>query len=92
MNDSEKIQSFGDMVDATERLSAPWRRIAMWILAALVATNLFWSIIVGMLVYFAYMTPTEVAQEQDLDGQTQTQSYYSGATDNGDDWQDSGKS
>lgn len=58
MNDSEKIQSFGDMVDATERLSAPWRRIAMWILAALVATNLFWSIIVGMLVYFAYMTPT----------------------------------
>lgn len=89
MNDSEKIQSFGDMVNATERLSTPWQRIAKWILAALVATNLFWTIIVWMLVYFAYMTPTKVSQEQDLDGQTQSQEYSSGATE--DEWQDNAK-
>lgn len=25
MDDKEKIQSFGDMVDAAERLTKPWR-------------------------------------------------------------------
>lgn len=32
MTDNEKIQSFGDMVDATERLTKPWR-------LALIVTN-----------------------------------------------------
>ena len=33
MDDKEKIQSFGDMVEATERLTKPWR-------IALLVTNL----------------------------------------------------
>lgn len=92
MTDNEKIKSFGDMVEATEKLSSPWRKMTLWTLAALVVTNLFWTVIVGMLVYFAYMTPTEVAQEQDFTEQEQMQSYYSGATDGSTDWQNSGKS
>ena len=34
MNDKEKIENFGDMVDATEKMSAPWRetvfKIFIW--------------------------------------------------------------
>jgi len=40
MDDKEKIQSFGDMVEASEKLTKPWRIFCMWLLAALVATNL----------------------------------------------------
>ncbi len=81
MDDKEKIQSFGDMVDATEKMSAPWRKVNLIQLIALVLTNLFWAIIVGMLVYYAYMTPIEVTQNQDLTEQQQTQEYSSGVTD-----------
>ena len=47
MDDQEKIQSFGDMVEATEKLTKPWR-------LALLVTNVLWAFIVGMLVYDTY--------------------------------------
>lgn len=80
MNDNEKIQSFGDMVDATERMSKPWQDAVRRLVWLTVATNLFWMVIVAMLVWFAYMTPAEMSQEQDLTTQHQTQTYVEGAT------------
>lgn len=73
MDDKEKIQSFGDMVDATKKLTKPW-------IIALIVTNVLWAVIVGMLVWFAYMTPAEMTQEQDFTAQHQTQSYTEGTT------------
>lgn len=80
MDDKEKIQSFGDMVDATEKMSKPWRDTVHKLLVVLVATNLFWALITGLLIWFAYMTPTTVTQEQDYVQQHQTQAYTEGAT------------
>lgn len=76
MDDKEKIQSFGDMVEATRKLTRPW-------IISLIVTNVLWAFIVGMLVWFAYMTPAEMSQEQDLTTQHQTQSYTEGATNGG---------
>lgn len=83
MDDKEKIQSFGDMVDATERMAKPWQDAVRRLVWVIVGTNLFWAVIVGMLVWFAYMTPAEMTQEQDLTEQHQTQSYTEGATNGG---------
>lgn len=80
MTDSEKIQSFGDMVDATEKMSAPWRETAFKLVKALILTNLFWAIVLGLFIWFAYMTPMDIEQEQDFTGQTQTQGYSEGVT------------
>lgn len=76
MNDNEKIQSFADMVDASERLTKPWRK-AFWL------TNILWAIIVALLVSYAYLVPTEVSQEQNFQEQNQTQTYNDGATKGG---------
>lgn len=76
MNDTEKIKSFGDMVDATERLTKPWR----W---ALIITNLLWAVVVILLVSYAYLMPSEMTQEQDLPSQHQVQTYIDGATSGG---------
>lgn len=81
MDDREKIQSFADMVDATDRLAQPWRENSKRQTIALIVTNLFWAIIVAMLVWFAYMTPIESEQQQDFTNQTQTQTYSEGVTD-----------
>ena len=83
MDDKEKIQSFGDMVDATDKMSKPWRETVHKMIIALCVTNFLWALIVGMLVWFAYMTPAEMTQEQDLTEQRQTQSYTEGATNGG---------
>lgn len=77
----EMMENFGDMVNATERMSAPWKETAWKLLKALVLTNLFWAVIVAMLVWFAYMTPIESSQEQELTEGTQQQSYSQGVTD-----------
>lgn len=73
MGENEKIKNFADMVEATRKLTRPW-------IIALIVTNVLWMLIVGMLVWFAYMTPTEMTQEQDLTNQHQSQSYTEGAT------------
>ena len=90
----EMIQNFGDMVNATERLAQPWQdECQRWKEVAekkqkhhtiqMILTNLFWCIIVGMLVWFAYMTPVDVGQEQNFEQQTQVQNYSEGVTDGG---------
>lgn len=83
MTDNEKIQSFGDMVDATDTMSAPWRETVFKLVKALVITNLFWAIVLGAFIWFAYMTPVEMEQGQQFDQQTQSQSYSEGVTNGG---------
>lgn len=83
MTDNEKIQSFGDMVDATDKMSAPWRETVFKLVKALVITNLFWAIVLGAFIWFAYMTPVEMEQGQQFDQQTQSQSYSEGVTNGG---------
>lgn len=80
MDDREKIQSFGDMVEATERISRPWRLFCLWLLIALVVTNLIWGFVHWKHIKYAYMTPTEFSQVQDFEGQTQSQQQSEGAT------------
>lgn len=77
----ETIQNFGDMVNATQQLSKPWQEHTKKLTIALVLTNALWAIIVAMLVWFAYMTPVDVGQEQDFTNQVQTQNYSEGVTD-----------
>lgn len=76
MNNDEKIKSFGDLVEATERLTKPWR-------LALIITNFLWAVVVVLLVSYAYLIPSEMTQEQDLPSQHQTQTYIDGATSGG---------
>ena len=67
MDDKEKIQSFGDMVDAAERLAKPWR-------IALLVTNLLWALVFAAFILLAYLTPDTSYQYQDFEGQAQVQS------------------
>lgn len=71
--DHEKIQNFGDMVEATEKLVKPWRIVT-------IVSNCLWAFIVAMLIWFAYMTPVEVGQNQDFTQQIQGQTYSEGVT------------
>jgi hypothetical protein len=73
MDDKEKIESFGDMVQATERLTKPWR-------IALLATNIAWAVVMLAFILLAYLTPVEMAQDQQLPDGTQSQSYTEGVT------------
>lgn len=73
MNDDEKIKNFGDMVEATEKLTKPWRR-AFWL------SNILWAAIVALLISYAYLVPSEMSQEQDMVTQHQAQTYIDGAT------------
>lgn len=77
MNDNEKVQNFSDMVDATEKLTAPWRK-------AFFLSNILWAIIVAMLVWFAYMAPIDMGQDQDFTNQHQQQYYSEGFGAHGD--------
>lgn len=73
MDDKEKIQSFGDMVDATEKLSKPWQESSKRLTIALILTNLFWALVLAAFIAFAYLTPETTYQEQDFDQNTQVQ-------------------
>lgn len=66
MNDAEKIQSFGDMVNAAEKLTKPWRR-------ALIITNCLWAVVFLAFILLAYLTPDTSYQYQDFDNHTQIQ-------------------
>lgn len=70
MNDEEKVQSFSDMVNATEKLTKPWR-------LALVITNVLWAVVFLAFILLAYLTPDTSYQMQDFEGQSQTQSVGS---------------
>lgn len=73
MTDNEKIQSFGDMVNATEKLTKPWQ-------LALIVTNILWAAVTFSLIWFAYMTPIDSSQTQTLPDSSQTQTFSQGAT------------
>lgn len=79
MNDNEKIQSFGDLVDAAEKLNKPWKTFCAWLLVALVLTNLIWGFVHWKQLQYAYMTPEEFTQTQEFDEQSQEQHYSQGA-------------
>lgn len=81
MDDKEKIQSFGDMVNATQKLSEPWQKSSFHMKILLGVTNLLWAIVVFALIWFAYMTPIDSSQTQNLPDGSQTQSYTQGVTD-----------
>lgn len=78
MNNEEKIQSFGDLVEASEKITHPWRVICGWLLAALVATNAIWGFVHWKQIQYAYLTPEEFSQTQRFDEKTQEQSYSQG--------------
>ncbi len=67
MNDTEKVQNFGDMVNATEKLTKPWR----W---ALVITNILWAVVFLAFILLAYLTPDTTYQMHDFEEQSQVQS------------------
>jgi len=75
MDDREKIQSFGDMVNAADKLAAPWRKANLVLTVALMVTNLFWAIVLAIFIWFAYMTPMSAEQTQDMPDGTQSQSF-----------------
>lgn len=83
MDDNEKIQSFGDLVDANEKLTKPWRILAGLLLLALVVTNLIWGYVHYKQIEFAYMTPVEFGQEQLFDEHAQSQNFSSGGATDG---------
>lgn len=74
MDDKDKIQSFGDMVDAAENLTKPWRR-------ALALTNILWAIVMAAFIFLAYLTPAEIETSQNQDFTNQVQTYTSTVTD-----------
>jgi len=66
MDDSEKIQSFSDLVEATEKLTKPWR-------VALFVTNVLWAAVFCAFILLAYLTPDTSYQMQNFEGQSQVQ-------------------
>jgi len=70
MDDKKTIQDFGDMVNATEKLTKPWR----W---ALIITNFLWALVFALFILLAYLTPDTSYQTQDFTEQNQTQSVGS---------------
>lgn len=67
MDHQENIQNFNDMVNATEKLTKPWR-------IALVITNVLWAVALIAFIGLAYLTPDTSYQYQDFDGNEQVQS------------------
>lgn len=70
MSEKETIQTFGDMVNASERLSKPWR-------IALIITNALWAAVFALFIALAYLSPDTSVQSQDFESQTQYQSVGS---------------
>ena len=67
MEDKEKVQSFGDMVNATDKLTRPWRVAFALTLAALVLTNAIWGFVHWKQLKYAYMTPEEWTQDNGIE-------------------------
>lgn len=67
MDHQENIQNFNDMVNATEKLTKPWR-------IALVITNVLWAVALIAFIGLAYLTPDTSYQYQDFEGNEQVQS------------------
>ena len=74
MTDKEKIENFGDLVNASDKLASPWRKANFILTIALVATNFFWAIVLCVFIWFAYMSPDTTYQTQEFEGHQQVQS------------------
>lgn len=81
--DDERIQNFSDLVAASEQITRPWRKLALWLIFLLFASNLIWGFVHWYHIRVAYMEPTQIVQEQDFDEHKQNQSYASGSTNGG---------
>lgn len=79
--DTEKIQDFADMVNATQKLSEPWQKSCFHMKIILAVTNLLWAIALITFIAFAYLTPSEITTGQNQDFSNQTQNYTSTVTD-----------
>lgn len=87
MDDKEKIQNFGDMVDAVEKLTKPTQDENIRLHAQIdkMHRQMWWErivfgIIVLAFILLAYLTPVTVEQGQELPEGKQSQSYTEGAT------------
>lgn len=87
VTDNDKIQSFGDMVDAVEKLTKPVQEENERLHAQIdkMHQQMWWErIVFGVLllafIAFAYLTPIEVEQGQQFEQKTQSQSYSDGFT------------
>lgn len=79
-NTERDIQYFDKMVAGAENLILPWKTIAKWLVAALIASNLIWGVIHGYSIYKAYQEPTtiDVQQKQGAAEQEQEQKIKGG--------------
>jgi len=87
MTDNEKIQNFGDMVDAVEKLTKPIQEENERLHGQIdkLHRQMWWErIVLGVIllafILLAYLTPVEMEQGQDFTGSTQEQSYSEGVT------------
>lgn len=87
MSDSEKIQNFGDMVDAVEKLTNPIQEenIRLHEQIDKMHRQMWWErVVFGLLllafIAFAYLTPVEMNQGQQFEERTQSQNYSDGFT------------
>jgi len=87
MTDNDKIQSFGDMVAAVEKLTKPIQEENERLHAQLDKCHkqMWWErIVLGIIllafILLAYLTPVEMEQGQQLPDGTQSQSYSEGVT------------
>ncbi len=87
MTDNDKIQSFGDMVDAVEKLTRPIQEENERLHGQIdkMHRQMWWErIVLGILllafIALAYLTPVEVEQGQQFEQHTQSQSYSEGFT------------
>lgn len=87
MTDNDKIQSFGDMVDAVERLTKPIQeeneRLHQQI-DKIHKDRWRERLVIGAcflaFIFLAYLSPVEMEQGQNLPDSSQAQSYSEGAT------------
>lgn len=75
-SNKESIQVLKETVDAVEQLAAPHRKAFIISNIIHLIIELALIIVLGMMIYFAYMTPESTSvtnnQVQDFDNQTQT--------------------
>lgn len=62
----KEVMYFDRMINGAERLVKPWK-------TALIACIIGWALTLIAFIFFAYWTPTEISQNQDIPNQTQSQ-------------------
>lgn len=72
---SESMQQFERAVEVGLKVAAPWKKLAVWLIIALIATNSFWLIRDLYETKKAYENPVEMEQVQDFPEEKQEQKY-----------------